>query len=130
MSTYASADPLTVEEELNSQASVLDQLGKDLDEAVEEYNLADEAWLELYDAVAESLREEYVNAGRKTDPAEHVITSETRRQHRAAYTRWKRARRNVDKIERQLQSVGKVLSARQTQSSGLREEMRAGTFSR
>lgn len=130
MSTYAAADPATVEEELNSQAALLDQLGKDLDEAVEEYNLADEAWLELYDAVAETLREEYSTAGRKSDPAEHVIVTATRSQHRVAYSRWKRARRNVDKIERQLQSVGKVLSARQTQSSGLREELRAGTFSR
>lgn len=127
MSTYAAADPATVEEELNTQATALDTLGKSLDAAVERLDNAEAAWDTLYDAVAENLAEE--NESNRA-PAEHLILSTARRQHRAEYQELRRAKRNLDKIERQLQSVGKVLSARQTQSSGLREELRAGTFSR
>lgn len=128
--TFRNADPASVEAELDTSASELDTLGKDLDKAVDEYNAADEAWLLLYDAVGEDLREEYVAAGRKSDPAEHVIVSATRSQNRAAYTRWKRASRNVARLEKRLQAAGKVLSARQTQASGLREEMKAQVYSR
>jgi hypothetical protein len=130
VSTYASADPATVEQELETTASLLDSLGKDLDEAVDAYNAADEAWLILYDQVAEDLREEYQQAGRKTDPAEHVITSTTRKQHRVAYTEWKRAKRDLERIKQRMQSLGKVVSARQTQSNGLRDEIKAGVYSR
>lgn len=127
---FRNADPASVERELNTSADALDTLGKELDTAVEEYNDADEKWLELYDQVGETLREEYREAGRKSDPAEHVIVSATRTEHRAAYTRWKRSRRDLERIEKKMQALGKVLSARQTQANGLREEMRAGTYSR
>ena len=130
MNTFAAADPATVEEELETTASALDTLGKELDAAVEEYNRADEAWLVLYDKVSEDLREQYREDGRKSDPAEHVITSETRRQHRAEYTEWKRAKRDLERIKQRMQSLGKVVSARQTQANGLREEMKAGVYSR
>jgi hypothetical protein len=127
---YPPADVITVDEELATGASELDLLGKQLGAAVEEYNLADEAWLKLYDAVAENLREEYRDAGRKTDPAEHVIVSETRRQHRAEYTRWKRAKRAVERIQAQMNASRTVVSARQTQAKGLRDEMKMGVLSR
>lgn len=128
--TYAAADPATVEAELEANASALDQLGKDLDAAVDAYNAADEAWLRLYDKVAEDLRDQYRDDGRKSDPAEHVITSVTRRQHRAEYTDWKRAKRDLERIKQRMQSLGKVVSARQTQANGLREEMKAGVYAR
>lgn len=130
MSVFESADPTTVDVELTAGITDLDLLGKQLGAAVEEYNLADEAWLEIYDAVASDLREEYREAGRKSDPAEHVIVTEARRQHRAAYTRWKRAKRAVERIEKQMQAARTVVSARQTQARGLMDEFKAGTFAR
>lgn len=128
--TYPPADPISVDEELASNTTELDALTKTLGAAIEEYNLADEAWLELYDAVSEDLRNQYLEAGRKSDPAEHVIVTETRRQHRAAYTRWKRAKRSVDRHEKQMQALGKIVSARQTQVNGLRDELKAGVYAR
>ena len=130
MSVFDSADPATVERELEDQTVSLDTLGKALGEAVAEYNEADEAWLVLYDAVAEDLQESYRETGRKSDPAEHVIVTATRRQHRAAYTRWKRAKRQVELLEKQMMAARQVVSARQTQANGLRDEMKMGTFAR
>lgn len=127
--TYAAADPATVEAELIQGVAELDVLGKTLGAAVEEYNKADEAWLELYDAVAEGMEEERKDAGRPA-PAEHLILSTARRQHRAAYTRWKRAKRAVDRIDKQMQAARTVVSARQTQANGLRDEMKMGVYAR
>lgn len=120
--------PLEVMNAIADGSSSLDQLGKDMDEAVQEYNAADEAWLELYDAVSETLREDYRNADRKTDPAEHVITSETRRQHRAAYTNWKRAKRRVDSLKEQIKARSAAMNGRQSQLGALRDEMRADAW--
>lgn len=130
MSVFESADPATVDEQLNVKLDELDRLTKELDLAITEYDNADKAWLELYDAVAETLREEYRDAGRKSDPAEHVLVTETRREHRAAYTRWKRAKRDLDGIKLKIDATSKVLSGRQSQAKGLREEMRAGVYAR
>lgn len=129
MTVFDSAEPAVVEEALTASTDDLDLLGKQLGAAVEEYNLADEAWLLLYDAVAESIEEERKEAG-KPAPAEHLILSTARRQHRAAYTRWKRAKRAVERIEKQMQAARTVVSARQTQSNGLRDEMKMGTYAR
>ena len=64
---------------------------------------------------------DYRDAERKSDPAEHVIVSETRRQHRSDYTEWKRAKRDLERIEKQMQALGRIVGARQTQAAGLRD---------
>lgn len=120
--------PIEVMHEIAEGSLGLDQLGKDMDTAVRKYNEADEAWLELYDAVAESLREDYKRADRKSDPAEHVIVSETRRQHRAAYTTWKRTRREVESLRDQIKARSAAMNGRQSQLGALRDEMRADSF--
>lgn len=117
--------PIEVMTEIAEGSLSLDELGKAMDEAVDAYNKADEAWLELYDAVAESMKDDYARAGRKTDPAEHVIVTETRRQHRAAFTTWKRSKRQVDSIKEQIKAKSAAMNGRQSQLGALRDEMRA-----
>lgn len=120
--------PIEVMHEIAAGSLSLDELGKAMDRAVNDYNDADEAWLSLYDAVAETLREDYQTAGRKSDPAEHVIVSETRRQHRVAYTTWKRTRREVESLRDQIKARSAAMNGRQSQLGALRDEMRADSF--
>ena len=121
-------DPAGVMNEIAEGSATLDQLGKDMDAAVEEYNEASEAWLELYDQVSEDLRDQYKEAGRKTDPAEHVITSTTRAQHRAAYNRMKRAKRDVERVTIRIRAAAASTNGRQSQLGALRDEIRAGEY--
>jgi hypothetical protein len=118
--------PIEVMQKIAEGSASLDALGKAMDAAVEEYNAADEEWLRLYDDVGASLAEDYRASGRKTDPAEHTITAETRRQHRAAYMRWKRAKRDVERIR----AATAATNGRQSQLGALRDELRAETFAR
>lgn len=120
--------PSEVMDEIANGALSLDALGKKMDEAVEKYNAADELWLSLYDAVSETMREEYREAGRKTDPAEHVITSATRKAHRAEYSAWKRAKREVESVRDQIRARSAAMNGRQSQLGALRDEMRADSY--
>lgn len=122
--------PVEVMQKIAEGSASLDALGKAMDDAVAEYNDADETWLALYDDVGAALADEYRDIGRKTDPAEHTITAETRRQHRAAYTRWKRAKREVEKIRDKIRAETAATNGRQSQLGALRDELRAETFGR
>lgn len=128
--TYNTADPISVEEDLNTKIGDLDQLGKDLDTAIERLDAAEEEWDRKYDEVEEDLKEEYHDLGRKSPPSEAAITSATRKAHRAAYIELRKAKRDLDRIEKRMQSARTLVSARQTQANGLREEMKAGVYAR
>jgi hypothetical protein len=103
----------------------LDNLGKALYVATDELNEAEEAWDVLLDAVAESLREEYQERGRKSDPAEHTILSACRKQHRAEYQRLRRAKRDLERLQSLSQVRRQMASGRQSELSALRDESRA-----
>jgi hypothetical protein len=60
--TFRNADPASVDRELEDRTTDLDTLGKSLDAAVERFNVAEEKWDEAYDAVEESLKDEYLDA--------------------------------------------------------------------
>jgi chromosome segregation ATPase len=128
--TYSTADPATVDADLDTRLGDLDENIKALDEASEELLAAEEAWDKLYDEVEEALKDEYIDLGRKSAPSEKAIESATRKQHRAAYTRYRRAKRELDRLEKKAQSIRAILGGRQTQAAGLREELRQGAFSR
>lgn len=123
-------DPASVDIELDAKATELDQLGKDLDSAVKRLDDAEEAWDKVYDQVGEALKVEYIEAGRKSDPAEHTIKAAARREHRTVYIEYTRAKRNLERVQKRIGSTGQVVSARQSQAKGLRDEMRAGMYSR
>jgi chromosome segregation ATPase len=114
---------------MGTYANDLDELSKEFDEATEELDAAEAAWDELYDAVAENLKDEMAAEQRKGDPAEHTITSVTRRQHRAEYQRLRRAKRRMEKADRKLKSKTAALSGRQSELAALRDEMRALSMS-
>lgn len=118
------SNPIAVLESVGAGAAALDDLDKALDVATVELDAAEEAWDELYDAVAESLISEYQEAGRKSDPAEHTITTATRRAHRVAYQRLRRAKRSLDRLEKQLQARRASLSGRQSELAAMRDEAR------
>jgi hypothetical protein len=122
------SDPVTVMLAIDADALRLDELEKALGEAADLLDQAEEAWDEVYDAVAESLKTEMANEGRKGDPAEHWITATTRRQHRATYVNWRRARRAMDRIEKQVKAKTAAMSGRQSELGALRDEIRAGNY--
>src|SRR4051812_13745192 len=100
---------------LASDLERLDNLGKALYVATDEMDHAEAEWDELLDAVAESLREEYQERGRKSDPAEHTILSACRKQHRAEYQRLRRAKRDLDRLQSLSQIRRQIASGRQSE---------------
>jgi hypothetical protein len=116
-------DALTVISELQGDLEALDRLGKAIYRAADELSQAEEAWEELWDAVAESLRDDMHEQGRKGDPAEHVILSETRKQHRAAYQRYRRAKRDLERLQLLSQVRRQQCSGRQSELAALRDEV-------
>lgn len=109
-------DVAQLRELVETATGKLDTLSKMLAKAHDELTFAEEAWDEAFDAVAESLTEEYRDAGRKSDPAEHTIKAAARRSNREAYTRWRRAKREVEKLE-------KVSTNRCNELSGYQSEL-------
>lgn len=112
-------------EALQNDLEKLDNLAKAIYRATDELTEAEEAWDELYDQVAEDLKEEAAGEGRKRDPAEHYITSVCRRQHRAAYQRKQKAKRELERLQHLSQIRRQVASGRQSELSALRDEVGA-----
>lgn len=104
-------NPGTYEDRLEGSVGQLSAASVEVHRARAELDKAEEEWLALYDEVAEALKEEMVEEGRKGDPAEHTITSAARRKDRALYTRLRRAKR--------------ALAAAETVSSNRRSEVSA-----
>lgn len=110
---------------LGDSVDALDQLGKDLAEAETELNFAEAEWDERFDAVGETLREEYAAAERKSDPAEHTILAATRRENRTVYQRYRQAKRALEILQLRLQASRARASAQQSQLGALRDELKA-----
>jgi chromosome segregation ATPase len=119
------SNPGTIIDAIHGDAADLDRLSKALHEATEALDAAEEAWDVLFDATAESLKDDLVQAGSTRDPAEHTITSVARRQHRAEYQALRRAKRRLEKLERQLQAKRAALNGRQSELAALRAEAHA-----
>lgn len=109
------SDPVLTEGSLDSYAADLDSLEKSVDHWTDEFLKAEATWDELYDAVADSLKADMDEAGRKGDPAEHYITSVCRKQHRVEYQQLRRAKKKLEGLQLQIKAKSQAASARQTQ---------------
>lgn len=117
-----SIDPVQVVEAIDTDARSLDEISKALKDANDRQDRAESGWLTVYDGIAESLKDEMAEEGRKGDPAEHWITSVARRQHRVVYQEWRNARREVERLGQQLQAKRASMSGRQTLYKALQDE--------
>lgn len=121
-------NPIEVLEALGEDVLRLDTLDKLLDEATNALDEAEAIWDEKYDAVAESLKEDMVTEGRKGDPAEHTIVATTRRQNRVSYQNLRRAKRAVDKAEKQIAAKRSAMNGRQSLLNSTRDEAKAPPY--
>jgi hypothetical protein len=117
-------DPALVMAGMDADVQLLDTIGKQLDTATQALNVAEERWDIVLDTVTATLEEEYAEAGRKSVP-EHTALSAARRTDRVAYAEWRRARREVERLQARRQTVSAALSGRQSQLGALRDEARA-----
>jgi len=116
-------DPFLNLEEMAASSASLDQISKDLDDAVERLDAAEAAWEVVYDQTAEALKTQMELDERKGDPAEHWIIATTRREHRAIYEEWRRAKRQRDKLDAKLKAAAESLRGRQSVNKALGEEV-------
>jgi chromosome segregation ATPase len=119
-------DPIVLIGEINQDARDLDRLSKRIHEESRRLDAAEHNWELVYDEVAEQLKEEMAEEGRKGDPAEHWIVTTTRRRYRPVWQEYREADRSVKKLERQLKAKTAALSGRQSELNALRSEMRVG----
>lgn len=121
----------TLSDRLDELTGKLADLSVAVYKAYDELGEAEEDWLPKLDAVAETLREENREAGRAA-PAEHVALSAARARYPAEYQRWRRAKRDVARLELISQNRRAELSGLQTERrekgpDGERKTERQGT---
>jgi hypothetical protein len=109
------SNPIAIVNELGNDAARLDELDKLLDAAIDTLDAAEDRWLEVRDVVAESLKDEMEQQGRKGDPAEHWVDTQARRENRLAWTNYRRAKRAVERIKEQIKAKTSAMSGRQSQ---------------
>jgi chromosome segregation ATPase len=118
------SDPGTVLERINADANDLDRISKRIFEATDLLDEAEARWDEVLDSVTATLEEEFSEAGRKSVP-EHTALSAARRQNREAYQNYRRAKRMLERLEKQLRAKTSALSGHQSELNALRDEQRA-----
>lgn len=118
-------DPVSQMRSIDHDAQWLDWIGKALDSAVTALDEAEATWDSIYDRVADDLKDDMERDGRKGDPAAHWIETQARKENRVAYQNLRRAKRLVDKLEKQSQAVRAAMNGRQSTLSGLRAEASA-----
>lgn len=119
---YVPLDAAGVLADLDAGTFRLSELERGLSVATDALDQAEQRWLEVYDATATALAEEMTAAGRKGDPAEHWIESTARRENRTAFGNYRRAKRLVERLEKQIRARQSVVNARQSQLNALRAE--------
>lgn len=120
------SDPVDVMLAIDRDAERLDELEKLIGESADLLERAEEAWLEIYDRVAEDLKDEMQEQARKGDPAEHWVTSVARRQHRVEYSNLRRAKRAYEKFDKQIGAKKAAMNGRQSELAVLRDELNSG----
>lgn len=113
---------------IHVDAAALDTIAKSLKTATGRLDDAEDAWEKVYDQVAEDLQTEMTEAGRKGSPAEHLIVSMTRRQHRTVWVEYRRAKRDLERLEKQLQAKRASMSGRQSELRALGAEVDAQDY--
>jgi hypothetical protein len=120
----AQVNPVELIEQIDRDAADLDRLSKAIHHANARLDVAEHNWEVVYDQMAETLKEEMDEDGRKGDPAEHWILSTARRRFRPVWQEYREAKRAVDKLERQLKAKTAALSGRQSELNALKAELR------
>lgn len=115
-------DVVPIMKAIDHDAQWLDWLGKALDNAVDMQDAAEAEWDTVYDATADTLKEEMEKEGRKGDPAAHWIETQARKENRVAYQNLRRAKRMVEKLEKQIRAAAAAMNGRQSELAGLRSE--------
>lgn len=120
MTTAELRSPAEVEAALDQAMADLDQLGKDYDAAVQRLQDAEENWTAHLDRVIASIEDSL--EGRI--PGEHRLQSRARRDGDGAtlWSEYRQAKREVERIEKQMTRVGNVISASQTKLKQVRAE--------
>lgn len=113
---------------IDADAARLDQLEKLLDQAVDALDAAEERWLTVRDQVADDLKDEMEQQGRKGDPAEHWIDAQARKTNRLAHSNYRRAKRAVEKCQTQVQAKRAAMNGRQSCLGALRDESKSMTY--
>jgi hypothetical protein len=121
-------EALNVLAAIDADAARLDELEAAYGTAHALLDQAEEAWLDVKDTIAESLKDEMTEAGRKGDPAEHWIETQARKHNRVAYTNYRRAKRAVDRISEQAHMKRSAMSGRQSELAALRDEVRSQPY--
>jgi hypothetical protein len=73
------SNPVELIEQIDRDAADLDRLSKAIHHANARLDVAEHNWEVVYDQMAETLKDEMAEDGRKGDPAEHWILSTARR---------------------------------------------------
>lgn len=103
-------ETITVAWALERSALKLDAVTRELYDATDAQEKAEEVWDEKYDELAEELTQELRDAESTRDPAEHAVTSAARRRYRQEYHDLRRA-------ERRMKRAQTMSSNRRTQTS-------------
>jgi hypothetical protein len=119
-----SRDASQILDALFDGADHLDALSKQVDDYTDRLEDAEKLWDAAYDATMASLEEEYAEAGRKSVP-EHTCLSAARRRYPQEYQGYRKAKRDVERLQIKLKAVQGALSGRQSGMGALREELRA-----
>lgn len=118
------SDPATLMQEMDQDLMAIDTLTSGMREATDRLDRAEQAWDEALDAVTATLEEEFADAGRKSVP-EHTALSAARREHRKVYQEYRSAKRDLERMQSQLQGKRATLNGRQSELGALRDEARA-----
>lgn len=120
MNTAELRNPAEVEGDLDEVYRDLDQLGKDLDAAYAELDAAEAEWTHHYDDTVDELEEEAEGAKL---PGEHALIREARRRGGwDAWRRWRKAEREIKRIEKRITQAGNLLTGNQTKLKQVRAE--------
>lgn len=122
------SNPADILSKIDADAARLDELEQAMETATNLLDQAEEAWLETADKVAEDLKDEMREEGRKGDPAAHWVEAQARKSNRVAYTNYRRAERAVKRIKEQLKARQAAMNGRQSELAALRDELRATAY--
>lgn len=120
------SDPVALLLAIDADAARLDELEKLAGVTADAMERAEYIWLEVRDVIAEALKDEMVSEGRKGDPAEHTVLTAARMAHRVEFTNWRRAKRALETIDRQMAAKRAAMSGRQSELAALRDELNTG----
>lgn len=121
------SDPAIVLASIHKDAEDLDAIAKAVYVATNELDEAEQLWDEILDNTTADLEEEFAQAGRKSVP-EHTALSAARRQNRAVYQEFRKAKHKLERLQMQLKAKTAALNGRQSELRALADESRLPAY--